>query len=70
MTSIEKELTSPNFGDLMAEFYNEESPAPWYVATRAAEAFRDQHGRLPGEKADQVESDFNLLKGISTELMT
>lgn len=48
MTSIDKEFTSPNYGDISVGFYDDESVAPWYVAARAVEQFRDKHNRYPG----------------------
>ena len=71
MQPIHKELTSPNYGDLVYEFQDEESVAPWYVATRAVELFRTKHGRYPGEgkTEDQLENEFKLLKQECDELM-
>ena len=49
MRTPEKELNSPEFDDLMNEFFDEESSAPWYVVVRAVEEFRSKHnGTYPG----------------------
>lgn len=48
MQSIEKEFSSPNYGDLAVGFMDEESAAPWYVAAKVVEIFRDTYGRYPG----------------------
>lgn len=48
----------------MNEFFDDESPAPWYVAMRAAEGFRDKNGRLPDEN-----EDLSVLKEIATDIM-
>lgn len=48
LKSPEKEHTNPDYTDLANEFFDDESLAPWYVALRAAEAFRDKHNRYPG----------------------
>jgi hypothetical protein len=36
----------------MVELYDNESVAPWYVAIRAVEAFRETNGRYPGLTQD------------------
>ncbi len=53
----------------MNEFYDDESVAPWYVAVRAVEAFKDKSGRLPGITNDQVTSDFNQVKAEADAIM-
>lgn len=49
MKAPHQELESPDYDDFMNEFYDEESAAPWFVATKAVEQFRDTHGRYPGQ---------------------
>jgi hypothetical protein len=47
--TIEEELDAPTFEDFAAEMYDADSPAPWYLAVRAAEEFRYKFSRYPGD---------------------
>ena len=44
MRTIEQELTTPQFDDCQAEFYDDESLAPWFITLRATESFNTKHG--------------------------
>ncbi len=68
--SPEKELSSPEFEDLMSEFYDAESSAPWYVVVRAVEEFRIKHkGNYPGLREQDIEQDFAELRSIVDAIM-
>ena len=70
MRSPQAELASPQYEDLMAEFYNEESSAPWYVAVRAVEEFREKHGGVyPGLREEDIEGDFAEVRGYVDAIM-
>ena len=70
MRSPVEELDQPDYDDFMNEFYDDESLAPWFVAAKAVEQFRDKQGRYPGEVDSQVEGDFEALKAETTEIMS
>jgi hypothetical protein len=53
----------------MNEFYDDESVAPWYVACRAAEAFRDKNNRYPGERDQEIASDLESVRKEAEEIM-
>lgn len=54
----------------MTEFYDEESPAPWYVAVRAVEEFRNSHdGLYPGLREQDIEANFSELKANVDKIM-
>ena len=64
------ELTKPQYDDLMAEFYNDDSSAPWYVAVRAVEDFRDSHsGVYPGLRQEDIEGNFTELRTNVDKIM-
>lgn len=64
------ELTKPQYDDLMAEFYNDDSSAPWYVAVRAVEDFRDLHsGVYPGLRQEDIEGNFTELRTNVDKIM-
>ena len=55
----------------MAEFYNEESCAPWYVAVRAVEEFREKHGGVyPGLREEDIEGNFAEVRANVDEIMS
>ena len=63
MRSPREELTQPNFEDFAQEFFESETSAPWYIAVRAVENFRENHhGRYPGMTESQIETDFPALR--------
>ncbi|CAN0334388.1 unnamed protein product, partial [Ectocarpus sp. 13 AM-2016] len=47
----------------------EQTPIVWYLALRAADAFKAKNGRYPGEEDDQVEGDAAALWKITNELL-
>ncbi|CAM9212267.1 unnamed protein product [Hapterophycus canaliculatus] len=47
----------------------EQTPIVWYLALRAADAFKIQNGRYPGEEDDQVEGDGEALWTMTQELL-
>lgn len=67
----EQELNTPEYEDLMSEFYDPDSSAPWYVVVRAVEAFREKNGgRYPGVTQSQIETDFSALSGEVDAIMS
>eukprot|EP00903_Cladosiphon_okamuranus_P005691 g5653.t1 len=47
----------------------EQTPIVWYLALRAADAFKTKNGRYPGEEDDQVEGDGEALWKVMQELL-
>ncbi|CAM9327233.1 unnamed protein product [Scytosiphon promiscuus] len=47
----------------------EQTPIVWYLALRAADAFKIKNGRYPGEEDEQVEGDGEELWKITQELL-
>ncbi|CAM9847727.1 unnamed protein product [Ectocarpus sp. 6 AP-2014] len=47
----------------------EQTPIVWYLALRAADAFKTKNGRYPGEEDDQVDGDAAALWKIMKELL-
>ncbi|CAN0198433.1 unnamed protein product, partial [Ectocarpus sp. 12 AP-2014] len=47
----------------------EQTPIVWYLALRAADAFKTKNGRYPGEEDDQVDGDAAALWKITKELL-
>lgn len=45
-------MSTPDYDDLMNEFYDPESSAPWYVTVRAVEEYRNKYAKYPGLKDD------------------
>ena len=58
MSSIIKELDSPNTDDIAENMFDPESTAPWYLVMRGVENFREKNNRYPGAISDQLENDF------------
>jgi len=49
--------------DLGATLWSDGAPrAHWYLAFRAAGRFQEQHGRLPGDRNDDGQGDYDALK--------
>jgi len=42
----------------------------WYLAFRAAGRFQTAHGRLPGDRNDDAQADFENLKKVGQQLLT
>merc|ERR1719247_157573 len=67
--SFAAELAEPAAELLCEEAADEESEAAWYVAMRAAQAFRERHGRYAGDCADEeAEAEIPLLLAEMTAL--
>ena len=48
MSSIQKELDAPETDDIATGMWDPDSTAPWYIAIRAMENFREKNNRYPG----------------------
>lgn len=69
MPSYKQEVEEPNTEDISAEFFDPDSSVQWYVALRAAEIFRTENGRYPGETQATIESDVALVSGYVPDLL-
>jgi len=74
-TSITDELAGKvDSGSIGVTLLNFFTGAPgdgcWYLALRAAEKFRDEHGRYPGESTATPHDDFESLRKHANKLLT
>lgn len=59
-----------NVSDLGANLWGDTAPrAYWYLAFRAAGRFQEQNGRLPGDRNDDGQADFDALKKCADQLI-